>query len=162
MCRKKEPGEINICSTIGALRIIHPPQYFGFSHSEPQLPTRKMWASQGWSVCWAGQSGLFFVAFSSQPSSLGAFLGFSTTPWKSPILLSPSPAALRTFLDPSQCPTAPSAQHGPLWRLRTSLGPHGSQDGAETTAASPPAGGSQRDVPAHHHVLRLVLQRKCL
>lgn len=57
-----------------------PPQYFGVSHSEPQLPTHKMWASQGWWVCWAGQSELFFVAFSSLPSSLGAFLGFSTTP----------------------------------------------------------------------------------
>ena len=82
----------------------------------------------GWRLHRAGQSGLFFLLFSSVPSSPGAFLGLSSTPWKSLRPLSPVPLLWGTVLVPPPTPAQPPpAQTIPLQRLSSGLGQAGVQ-----------------------------------
>lgn len=84
----------------------------------------------GWRLHRAGQSGLFFMLFSSVPSSPGAFLGLSSTPWKSLRPLSPVPLLWGTVLvPPHPCPASPSPDCTPA-KAQLWLGPSGSPDGA--------------------------------
>lgn len=122
------------------------------------FPPAKCGCLKGWQLCQEGQTGLSFALFSCPPSSLEAS-GLLRHPWTSLSPLSqadcfwdiPGPLPVSLCLPQLPKPARSPQRHHSSWGRRT-------RGEAEPTAISLPAGGSQRDVPAHHHGLRLLLQ----